>query len=86
MYGSSHLQHDALEQLDQLRRQVGVHERLHGGGNLVRVLRLGERRLHHLLDQGAPRGRLLGLALGLGYTQTGRKGKGYRTCSIKGGQ
>ena len=45
------LQHDLLEQLEQLVRKVGSHERLDGRRHLLRVLRLGERRADYLVDQ-----------------------------------
>lgn len=44
------VQHDPLQQLDQLVRHVGVHERLHSCGDLVRVLSLREGGLHDLVD------------------------------------
>mmetsp|Transcript_3295 Transcript_3295/g.10326 ORF Transcript_3295/g.10326 Transcript_3295/m.10326 type:complete len:1450 (+) Transcript_3295:864-5213(+) len=43
------LQHQPLQQPDQLVRQVGRHERLHRQRHLVRVLALRQRRAHHLL-------------------------------------
>mmetsp|Transcript_36899 Transcript_36899/g.63699 ORF Transcript_36899/g.63699 Transcript_36899/m.63699 type:complete len:420 (-) Transcript_36899:2862-4121(-) len=52
------LQHDALQQLDQLLRHVAQHEGLHRGAHLVRVLGLGQRGLHHLIQQVAATGRL----------------------------
>jgi hypothetical protein len=45
------LQHDLLEQLEQLVRKVGRHEGLDGRRHLLRVLRLGERRADYLVDQ-----------------------------------
>ena len=48
------LQHDLLEQLDQLVREVRRHERLHGRRDDVGVLRLGQRVLHDGVDALPP--------------------------------
>lgn len=48
------LQHDLLEQLDQLVGQVGRHEGLDGGRHHVGVLGLREGDLHHGVDELPP--------------------------------
>ena len=47
------LQHDLFQQLDELLRHLRGHERLDGHGHLLRVLALGERGGHHLVDEVA---------------------------------
>ena len=48
------VEHDLLEHLDELRAQVGRHERLDRHADVLRVLGLVERRLHDLVDELAP--------------------------------
>mmetsp|Transcript_40808 Transcript_40808/g.97021 ORF Transcript_40808/g.97021 Transcript_40808/m.97021 type:complete len:941 (+) Transcript_40808:1922-4744(+) len=45
------LQHDLLQELDELALQVVAHEGLHAHRDLLRVLALGECRAHDLVDQ-----------------------------------
>ena len=48
------LQHNFLQQLNQLIGQVSGHEGLHGDGDVLGVLGLGQGGLDHLVDQGSP--------------------------------
>ena len=42
------VEHNLLEQFDQLVGQIGGHECLDSGGDVLGVLRLGKCGLHHL--------------------------------------
>jgi hypothetical protein len=45
------VEHDLLEQADQLVRHVGLHKGAHSVGDLLGVLGLGQRRRDDLVDQ-----------------------------------